>query len=67
MRASFESDSNVNDEREKQQRKHILHNTSTEDGMQMDFNALQKQNASLSIPASFKSDSNVTDKREEQS
>jgi hypothetical protein len=39
---------------------------STDDGIQMDCNAPQLQNALRSIRASCESDSNVSDEREEQ-
>jgi hypothetical protein len=45
IRMSFESDTNVNDEREEQQEKHSLQRTSTDDGMQIDFNDVQPRNA----------------------
>jgi hypothetical protein len=41
---SFESDSNVNDESEEQPEKQKAPRTSTDDGMQIDFNA-QQENA----------------------
>jgi hypothetical protein len=63
---SFESDSNVNDEREEQPPKHSLQRTSTDDGIQIDSNMSQSENAFDAIRVSFESDSNVTDEREEQ-
>jgi hypothetical protein len=66
IRVSLESDSNVNDEREEQSKKHSWQISRTDDGMQIDFNAWQEENALLSIRVSFEFDSNVNDEREEQ-
>jgi hypothetical protein len=63
---SFECGSNVNDESEEQIHKHLLQRTKTEDGMQIDFNAIHDLNARLSIRVSFEPDSNVKTEREEQ-
>jgi hypothetical protein len=63
---SFESDSNVSDEREEQSAKHSLQRTSTDDGIQTEISEQHLQNALLSIWASFESDSNVTDDRQSQ-
>jgi hypothetical protein len=49
IRVSFESDSNVNDKREEQLLKHSLQRTLTDDGIRIDFNVVQRQNALLSI------------------
>jgi hypothetical protein len=46
--------------------KHSLQRTSTDDGIEMDFNAEQYENAPLSIRASSESDANVTNEMEEQ-
>jgi hypothetical protein len=46
---SFESDPNVSDDKEEQEEKHPVQRTSTDDGIQMDFNAIQPVNAQSSI------------------
>jgi hypothetical protein len=61
IRVSFESDSNSNDERDKQDEKHFSPRTLTYDATQIDFNALQPQNAFPSIRASCESDLNVNE------
>jgi hypothetical protein len=62
---SLELNSNVTDERQWQKRKHSLPKTSTDDGIQIDFNPPQQQNAKFSIRVSFELDSNVNDEMEE--
>jgi hypothetical protein len=49
IRRRFELDSSVNSEREEQESKHDLQNTSTEAGRQIDFSDEQPENASSSI------------------
>jgi YbbR domain-containing protein len=61
IRVSFESESNVRDEREEHEEKQPLQRASTDDGIEMDFNASQFENALLSIRLSFELNSNVMD------
>jgi hypothetical protein len=45
IRVSFESDPNINDARDEQERKHSLPRISTEDGIRMDGKLVQQENA----------------------
>jgi hypothetical protein len=65
IRVSFESDSNVNEEREGHSAKQKHSRTATDDGIQMDFNAPHVRNVELPITVSFEFGSNVTNDREE--
>jgi hypothetical protein len=59
IRLSFESDLNINDERESI--KHSLQRTSTDDGMPVHFDSRQPENAFFRTRVSFESDSKVDD------
>jgi hypothetical protein len=59
IRVSVEPDSNAAAKRKWQERKRSRQRTSTDDGIQIDFNALDRQNARVSIRVSFELDSNV--------
>jgi hypothetical protein len=65
IRVSLESDSNVNDEREKQPQKHSLQRISANDGIQMDLNALQLWNALTPIRLIIGSDLKINEERDE--
>jgi hypothetical protein len=67
IRVSFESNSNVNDEREEQPAKHSLERHSTDDGVQIHFTALQAENVLFSIRVSSESHSNTNDETDEES
>jgi hypothetical protein len=60
----LDSDSNVNDESDEQAEKHCRERTSTEEGIQMDFNALHEKNDDNPIRARLDGDSKVNDESE---